>query len=69
MDIKKVSPLEATKIIETREPRGLFYCISAETYVGIDNTYGDAWTEDFKSLAACKRKLLLRLLWHMAWIQ
>lgn len=59
--IIKVTPEEASKIIETREPKGLFYTIEkVETkriYVGIDNSRGDAWTEDFKSLSACKRWL------------
>ena len=60
--ITKITPDEATAIIETREPRGLFYAIEKtgegkKVYVGIDNQYGDAWTEDFKSLGACKRWL------------
>lgn len=61
--IIKVTPEEASKIIETREPRGLFYTIDTiyesdkKVYVGIDNTTGDAWTEDFKSLGACERWL------------
>jgi hypothetical protein len=58
MTIKKVVIEEAERIIETREPLGLFYCIENGRYVGIDNQYGDAWTEDFKSLGACKRWLL-----------
>ena len=61
MPIKKISNEEATKIITEREPRGLFYTIENSTgvnvYVGIDNRTGDAWTEDFKSLGACKRWL------------
>jgi len=61
-DIKKITSEEADKIIETREPRGLFYTISQvegkRVYVGIDNRDGDAWTEDFKSLGACKRWLM-----------
>jgi len=56
-EIKKITQEEASKIIETREPKGLFYQKDGETYVGIDNSYGDAWTEDFKSLCACKRWL------------
>lgn len=56
-DIIKITPAEATQIIETREPRGMFYCIEGGRYVGIDNRTGDAWTEDFSSLAACKRWL------------
>ena len=61
--IKKITPEEATAIIETREPRGLFYCLDENgagelRYAGIDNRSGDAWTEDFKSLGACKRWLV-----------
>jgi hypothetical protein len=57
MDIHKVTPDEIGKIIETREPRGLFYCIEDGRYVGVDNRGGHAWTEDFKSLSSCKRWL------------
>lgn len=57
-EIKKITPEEASTIIKTREPRGLFYTIEDGRYVGIDNSYGDAWTEDFRSLSACKRWLL-----------
>ena len=61
-DIKKITEEEANNIIETKEPRGLFYTIEhSETrklYVGIDNTKGDAWVEDFKSLSSCKNWLL-----------
>lgn len=59
--ITKVSNEEASKIIATRLPLGLFYTIEKKQekniYVGIDNRYGDAWTEDFKSLSSCKRWL------------
>jgi len=27
-------------------------------YIGIDNTHGDMWVEEFKSLATCKRWLV-----------
>jgi hypothetical protein len=57
VEIKKVTPVEANGIIENRQPRGLFYCLSNGVYVGIDNTYGDAWTEDFPTLNRCKRWL------------
>jgi hypothetical protein len=62
-DIKKVSVEEAENIIETREPIGLFYCIEKSihtgknVYIGIDNSYGDAWTEEFHSLVSCKKYL------------
>lgn len=64
LDIKKITKEEASTIIETREPRGLFYTAESyengNIYVGIDNCSGDAWTEDFKSLSPCKRWLLNR---------
>jgi DNA uptake protein ComE-like DNA-binding protein len=56
-DIIKITPEEASQIIETRERKGMFYCIEDGRYVGIDNRTGDAWTEDFKSLSACRRWL------------
>lgn len=61
-EIKKITPAEASAIIETRQPLGIFYCIEKDSacgrhYVGIDNRDGSAWTEDFKSLSACKRWL------------
>lgn len=56
--IKKISAEETSKIIITREPRGLFYHQTQSSYIGIDNRKGDAWVEDFKTLTACKRWLL-----------
>lgn len=56
-EVKKVSLEESSKIIETREPLGLFYTIENGTYIGIDNAYGDAWVEEFRSLSSCKRWL------------
>jgi len=56
--IKKITSEESSKIIKTREPRGLFYIIDNGIYVGIDNRTGDAWTEDFKNLGSCKRWLV-----------
>jgi hypothetical protein len=62
MEIIKVDNENASEIIEKREPIGKFYTISknnnGKCYVGIDNYHGDAWTEDFKSLASCKRWLI-----------
>ena len=62
MKIQKVTPDEILKIIKIREPLGMFYCknpvgSNGKQYVGIDNKYGEAWTEEFKSLRACKRWL------------
>lgn len=61
--VKKVTPEEAERIIKTREPRGKFYCVEKSprfrrAYVGIDNEDGEAWTEEFRSLGACRRWLL-----------
>jgi len=56
-EIKKVTPEEASKIIDTRKPLGLFYCIEDGLYIAIDNAYGDAWVEEFKSLSGCRRWL------------
>ncbi|WP_024834180.1 hypothetical protein [Ruminiclostridium josui] len=59
-DIIRVTPEEANKIIDSRERKGLFYCIENGIYVGVDNRDGNAWTEDFGSLSACKRWLRKR---------
>lgn len=56
-EIKKITPAEASNVIETRKPLGLFYCIDNGIYVGIDNRTGDAWTEDFRDLSAIKKWL------------
>jgi hypothetical protein len=56
--IIKIDNNKSIEIIEKREPRGLFYTIENDIYVGIDNLSGDAWTEDFDTLAQCKRWLL-----------
>ena len=36
------------KIIDTREPLGKFYMIEGKTIIAVDNSTGDAWTEEFK---------------------
>lgn len=56
-EIIKIGNIEASIIIKKRKTVGLFYTIENGVYVGIDNTTGDAWTEDFKTLAACKKWL------------
>jgi hypothetical protein len=53
MSIVEVNGEQASHIIETREPIGLFYHQEGEWFVGIDNSTGDAWTEDFISLDLC----------------
>jgi hypothetical protein len=56
--ILEVSSSDADVIIIKREPRGLFFLREDGVYVGIDNLTGDAWVEEFNSLAACKKWLL-----------
>lgn len=59
--IEKITGEQADVVIKHRMPLGRFYTIEKHEgkniYVGIDNDYGDAWTEDFKSLGSCKRWL------------
>lgn len=45
---------EILNIIDTRTPRGLFYCKNESGgFTGVDNHSGDAWTEDFNSFKEC----------------
>lgn len=50
---KEVSNKEAEKIICTREPLGKFWTKDKDGYVAIDNSTGDAWTEDFRTKEEC----------------
>ena len=55
---QKVTPEAMARIIDTREPRGLFYRKEARRlYVGVDNTSGDSWTEVFRTKRQCLRWL------------
>ncbi len=57
--IKQLSIAEAHALLESGEqtgeyaPLGKFYLIEDGKYVGIDNSTGDAWTEDFDTLCEC----------------
>ena len=55
MDIKLISIEEGSKIIDTREPLGLFYryCVDENVFVGLDNSTGDANVEGFETLDEC----------------
>lgn len=53
MEIREVNPEESFKIITEREPKGLFWQKDGDLYVGIDNSTGDAWTQDFSTLDEC----------------
>ena len=39
------------------EPLGLYYLEEREKFVGIDNSTGDAWTEEFPDKESCIRWL------------
>ena len=55
--IKKLKPFHARVVIETRRPTGLFYVHENGVYIGIDNSAGHAWVEEFTSLRQCKEWL------------
>ena len=52
--IQQITQMEASEIIRTYEPIGLFYLLDGDTYVGIDNLTGHAWTEEFNTFEECK---------------
>ncbi|MDU7338595.1 MAG: ASCH/PUA domain-containing protein [Clostridium sp.] len=56
--ITNVSKQEASKIIARYSPRGLFWCIDGSKFIGIDNSTGDAWTEEFETFKQCESWLL-----------
>ena len=52
--MKKCIPKEdATAIIETHKPRGTFYFIDGDVYVGIDNRSWNVLTKKFTNLENC----------------
>jgi hypothetical protein len=57
--IKFVGKETGHKIIETRAPKGLFFLkdVARQRYIGIDNTTGDAWVEEFSRVDDCFRWL------------
>lgn len=56
--INLITEAEALKIIETRRPIGLFMAWEGGKAIGIDNSTGDAWTEEFPDAKACTNWLL-----------
>lgn len=54
---KYVNQEEANQIIEHRSRRGLFVQEADGKFVGIDNTTGDAWVEEFPDLTECLKWL------------
>lgn len=55
--IKIINSDEAKKVINTRKSRGNFLILENNGFTGIDNTTGDAWTENFTDLSKCLRWL------------
>ncbi|ABQ23622.1 hypothetical protein [Clostridium kluyveri] len=55
--IEIISSKEAEEIIEKSVPKGKFLEFTENGYLGIDNTSGDVWTEDFDTLAKCVKWL------------
>jgi hypothetical protein len=51
--IKIITPEKADQVIETRKPYGSFIVLEEGGFTGIDNTAGEAFTEDFKDLKNC----------------
>lgn len=51
--IQIITHERASKIIETSKPLGSFITIENGTFTGIDNTAGEAFTEDFRRLKTC----------------
>lgn len=64
VSIQKISQEEARRLLNScdgtggrYEPLGLFYLEEQEKFVGIDNSTGDAWTEEFPDKYSCLRWL------------
>lgn len=45
--IKRVSPERLLNVIDFRTPLGLFLTKEGRKWVAVDNSTGDAWTEEF----------------------
>lgn len=53
MEPVKISKIKAHKIINKREPLGIFYFLENDVYIGIDNSTGDSFVEEFKDKETC----------------
>ena len=47
-NIHRVSPKKLTDVIDRRAPLGLFLTREGRIWVAVDNSTGDAWTEEFR---------------------
>ena len=46
--VQQVTPMELMAVIDHRTPLGLFLTREGRRWVAVDNTTGDAWTEEFR---------------------
>ena len=46
--IQRVSPERMMNVIDFRIPSGLFLTKECRKWVAVDNSTGDAWTEEFR---------------------
>ena len=51
--IQRVSQEFAITILESKEPKGLYWYSIGQIFVGIDNTDGEVWVEEFESKEEC----------------
>lgn len=60
--ITEITSKQYTDILDNAEygywePYGLFFVRDGNSYIGIDNSTGECWTEEFTSFSACKKWL------------
>lgn len=53
MTVTKINQSKANEIIETRKPLGAFYYEEGGRFIGIDNTAGESFVEEFKDKETC----------------
>lgn len=66
-DIKEITKADFDALMASEKPKafgdssyaplGLFYLRDGDTVIGVDNSTGHAWTEEFQDLDTCKRWL------------
>ena len=56
--MKEVTLEVLANIIEERKPLGLFYSQEGDRFVAVDNSAGEAWTEDFETMEQVRTFLL-----------
>lgn len=66
--VQKLSHLEGEELLETNNMRGLFFYedVLSENnlFIGIDNSKGDLFTEEFSTIETCVRWLLNPFEYH-----